>query len=268
MPKSLNLLLMLFVVGFLVFSLSVYSQENPVKEIEEISTDRPDQTEASNTVPKGTVQIETGVIFQSDKIGEETEHVLSYPTTLVRIGILKWIELRLINQYISSETILLNERRRQNGFDAVAVGTKIYLCKEKGIRPEISLMGHMTLPMGSTIYRPSAVAPDFKFSLSNKLSDKFKIGYNIGWFWEDGVRNGAIFYTVALGYSISDKWGFYIEAFGANHLMEGENNHLFDGGFTFLARRNLQFDVSAGHKITANAPDYYLSTGFSWRLPK
>jgi hypothetical protein len=258
--------LYLLIIALYGFGLQSYSQENK-PEVEEISTDRPDQTEASNTIPKGTIQLETGVVIQSDKKGDISEIFFSYPTTLVRIGIFKWLEFRIINQYISSQSTLLNERRYQKGFDALALGTKIYLCKEKGLRPEISFIGHLTLPFGSKIYRPSVIAPDFKFSLSNTISKRFKIGYNLGWYWEDGIREGATFYTVALGYSISKKWGCYLEAFG--HKAKGAlSEHLFDGGFTFLAKPNLQLDVSAGHKITASAPDHYLSAGFSFRFPR
>jgi hypothetical protein len=266
MCLKLHYLKVLIFSAFVILDISGYSQENK-PEVEEISTDRPDQTEASNTVPKRTIQVETGVVFQSDKTGDLRERVLSYPTTLVRIGILKGVEFRFINQFISSQSILLNERKYHNGFDAFALGTKIYLCKEKGLRPEISFMGHLTLPFGSKIYRPSVIAPDFKFSLSNTISERFKIGYNLGWYWQDGITNGAAFYTVALGYTISEKWGFYIEAFG-NKARGDYSQHSFDGGFTFLARPNIQLDVSAGHKITSNAPDYYLSTGFSIRLPR
>ncbi|MFL5731127.1 MAG: transporter [Cytophagaceae bacterium] len=245
------------------------AQELPVKEeeIEPISTDRPDQTEASNTIPKHTIQLETGMVYQVENRTDETEKVLMYPTSLLRIGVARGFELRVIHQYISSRTEAGDMVQKKKGFDAMAIGTKIYLCPQKGIRPEISFMGHLTLPTGSKLYRPSVIAPDFKFSLSNQLSERVKIGYNLGWYWADGLKNGAAFYTCALGYTIRRKWGFYIEAFG-DKGRTGFANHLFDGGFTFLPLPNLQLDVSAGHKITAETPDYYLSCGFSVRLPK
>lgn len=48
-----------------------------------ISTDRPDQTEGSSTVPKGSFQIETGLLFgysKSEGISERQTLCLVYET--------------------------------------------------------------------------------------------------------------------------------------------------------------------------------------------
>jgi hypothetical protein len=43
-------------------------------------------------------------------------------------------------------------------------------------------------------------------------------------------------------------------------------DHRFDCGLNYLLRRNILIDVSGGFGLTANAPDYYLALGFSFRL--
>lgn len=42
----------------------------------------------------------------------------------------------------------------------------------------------------------------------------------------------------------------------------------FDGGFVFLAMKNLQFDLEGGFGITDYYKGYFVSAGFVWRMPR
>ena len=71
-------------------------------------------------------------------------------------------------------------------------------------------------------------------------------------------------YSAALGFSISESFGGYLETYGA--FFEGrffESN--FDIGFTYLLNQNFQLDVSYGTGL--NNDMKYVSTGFSWNIP-
>ena len=69
----------------------------------QISTDRPDQTESSLVLPKGTIQIESG--FVSNK----NEYI--FPNTLFRVGVFKKVEFRFNTNYIINK----NERKIKRG---------------------------------------------------------------------------------------------------------------------------------------------------------
>jgi hypothetical protein len=59
----------------------------------------------------------------------------------------------------------------------------------------------------------------------------------------------------------------FVEVYG--WLPENElPDHRFNGGFTFLVRRNLQLDVSGGIGLSEISPDWFVSGGLSWRIPR
>ena len=45
-----------------------------------------------------------------------------------------------------------------------------------------------------------------------------------------------------------------------------EAYHSVDGGLTYLLGKNLVADISGGFGLTSNAPDNYVSIGFSYRF--
>jgi len=149
--------------------------------------------------------------------------------------------------------------------DNVQVGTKINLTTEKGLRPEIALLSHIVLPVGNQQPENNTPLVNLIFSLSHTLSNKFSLGYNLGWSSDNVHQNGIGIYTVALGYSISDNLGFFIEGYGFVNNLETATLSV-DGGFTYLLSPKIQLDISAGKGISEN--NYFLSAGFSILIPQ
>jgi hypothetical protein len=232
-----------------------------------IQTDRPDQTEASSVIPLGSLQVEVGLLRQKDSKNGQTTVDYLYPTALFRYGILERLELRLIAGYHRTTGPDDGDTPNARGLDAIAVGTKIYVAEENGPFPEIAFIGHLTFPSGSSAFKPAYVAPDFRLSFAHTLSDKLSLGYNVGYEWDGDSPSGSGIYTLAVGTALGERWGAYAELFGEKPE-HGKWRHSADAGFTFSPRYNLQFDISAGVGLNKKAPDYYLSTGFSFRVFK
>ncbi|MGV3539259.1 MAG: transporter [Rufibacter sp.] len=233
-----------------------------------LETDRPDQTEASSVVPKGTLQIELGLLHQVTSINGQTTRERLYPTTLFRWGLLEQLELRLILEYQSiRRTSGSLAEQKEKGLNALAVGTKIAIQEEDGLLPQMAFIGHLTLPTGSSAFKPTYVAPDFRFSFSHTLSKSLSLGYNLGYAWDGESPAGSAIYSLALGADLSDKWGTYAEVFGEKPE-DGKWQHSADAGFTYSPVPNLQLDLSAGLGLTDTAPDYYASLGFGFRIPR
>lgn len=71
------------------------------QEIENIFTDRPDQSESPVTMYKGFVQFESGIKytkFQRDTPGE-SDYSAALPELMIRYGVIKNLELRLNLEY-------------------------------------------------------------------------------------------------------------------------------------------------------------------------
>ena len=247
--------------------LVTFAQETD--DVGSIVTDRPDATEASSTVGKGTLQIETGGVFESFEKNNVKSESYTYNTMLVRYGFLDNLELRLGWNFIEGIT-KVNGNKLDNvtsGLSPLLLGVKLDIAEEKDGMPEIALIGHVfPIFSASTDFRPETTGVDFRFSLSHTLSEKSSLGYNIGAQWGNDSPEAAAIYTVAYGYSLSDKFGFYAELYG--DLPEDNSaNHYWDAGFTYLACKDLQFDIYGGTSIT-EGQDLLLGMGLSYRIRK
>ena len=83
--------------------------------------------------------------------------------------------------------------------------------------------------------------------------------------WDGISAEPTFLYTLTTGYSITEKFGSYIELFGFAPQKD-KANHNFDSGITYLINNNFMLDLSLGIGLTKNAPDHYLAIGFSFRI--
>ena len=264
--KYYSILLLFSIAGVKITA----QTDDKVKNYGELITDRPDQTESAAVVPNGFLQVETGAFFESvisDGIKEES---ITFNTTLLRYGLLENIELRLGIDFME-ESIATNGTKLSNvanGFSPLLLGVKVVITEEKGLLPEIGLLGHLSLPFSaSKDYKPETTGVDFRFAFSHTLNERSSISYNLGPAWRDDSTEATYVYTVAYANSITDKFGVFIELYG--DLPENSKaNHLWDMGFTYLIKDNIQFDISGGTGISRNIQDVMLSGGISFRLPK
>lgn len=257
------MLKIIFLCNIVLISSCAWAQQ---EEASVIVTDRPDLTESSRTVPHKSVQLETGVVMLVEEATTTSEYkttLYQFPALLVRFGLFKNIELRAFNQFVnqtSQNPLLTINERSTYGVDNLQLGTKINLRTAQGIWPEIAVLSHVVLPLGSAEFKNKKTLVNIILSLSHTLSNKFSLGYNVGW-TSDGInKNGTGTYTAALGYALSNKFGCFFEGYGLLKNMQTPTIG-FDGGLTYLLTRNMQIDISAGRGVTEK--NYFLSAGYS-----
>lgn len=237
------------------FFIIIYVEANA-----QIITDRPDQTESSSTIPKGALQLESGILIDYEGNNEPLARKILLPSNLFRYGISKWIELRLLNQF---EMIKIANQSLE-GLSDLEVGTKIQLLNKEDINTEIAFLTHLVLPTGSSGLTKDKYGNANKLSISHSINEEIGIGYNIGYNYF-GEGNGDFTYSMALGIEINEKVGVYVEPFGEILNMEDFKVN-FDNGVTYLANKNLQLDFSFGTGI--NQKMNYFSIGASWLMNK
>jgi len=235
----------------------------------ELVTDRPDQTESAAVVPPGTVQLETGVDYAAEGGDPEIDSE-ALGSSLLRIGLAEGFELRL------GWGGWAREREAGGGeVEGVAdaeVGFKVALWEPRGRRPQVALLGGVSLPAGEDGLSSERHDPSLRLSLAHDLPRGTSLGYNLGVAWAG--EESRFEYTAAFGFGLGPRVGGFVELFGdapVDGPADGRSTaaaHAVDGGLTFLLRDRLQLDLAAGAGLTDEAPDRFLTAGVSIRWPR
>jgi hypothetical protein len=232
----------------------------------ELVTDRPDQTESTEIVPRGFVQTELGF--------GDADHAEATAAGLARIGLSSRVELR-----VGLDEIFLSGP--EDAID-LSLGAKIRLLEERDRRPALAVIAALNQKAGDSLSPLSdGLRPSFRFAASHTLSERLSLAYNAGVAWDESVSfagmpavpdktlESRFLWTAALGIGATERIGFFVEAFGDSGLSDdGPTETSIDGGMTFLVRPNVQLDVFVGTGISNAAPDWLAGLGVSFRLPR
>lgn len=249
---------------YLVFFMSIAFSMNGFDLVaQEMITDRPDQTESSSTVFKGSFQIESGLLLGFSDESKSSVRTILAPTTLFRVGLTRGIELRVVTQY---EQLHFEKKDFDvKGFADLEVGTKIQLLRPTdGRNIEVAFLTHLIIPSGSSGLTNDAYGSVNKLAISHTLTENLGLGYNVGYNYL-GEGQGDLTYSMALGLGMTSRLSVYAEAYG--EVIDMSDNELnMDMGLTYLVKENVQLDWSFGTGI--NHEMNYMSVGVSWNIRK
>jgi hypothetical protein len=243
-------------------------------EAKEFASDRPDFTEASNTVGLGRIQFETGYTYSRNKeAGVSSEH--SFPEILLRVGVFaEWVELR----FGLNSTHTTNHHPRDAvfgvaGLEDCYLGSKISLTDQKGYMPETAVILYTTVPMGHHELTADKALPGMSYlygwdvvedCLSLAGSTVFASAVD-----DTGHNYLELAQSVTVGYTLSERLGAFTEFFGffphGANAPEVTALYYFNGGFTYKFTPNFQYDIRGGVGLNRHADDYFLGTGFAVR---
>jgi len=242
----------------LLFSFVALLLQTKGQQTGRMDTDRPDQTESVSITKKGYLQAEIG--FNKEKYG--SGYVWVHPTALWKLGLNSQIELRLITE----SNTLESGGSKVSGLVPIQIGGKIALWKEKGIRPQTSLIFHTGIPaLGSANFKTPHLSPNFRFTLQHTLTDRIALGYNLGAEWDGNGGSPDWIYTLAPGINLGERWYAYAEIFGSIRSL-GTPLHGVDGGFAYYLSDNCKIDFSGGKGLNNEPANYYIALGFSFRI--
>lgn len=253
--SSWTLALRVTVCLMLIVATNAHSQENL-----HFTVDRPGISDYPTLVPKGFLQIETG--FEYFK--RENEQSFFLPTMLLRSSVSSWLELRLTNRYILVDST--GSTKERNNYYYGALEAKVKLIKEKGVIPATALLaGYSITPRTSHELRGPIWGNHLLLLLENNLHDKVLFNYNFGWIWNGYSGTQSALLSFAFEIELSTQHAVFVEH--GTFLNEGEeNDYWFDLGYTHLAAKHSQFDISFGLNLNHRSPDYFVQIGYSTRL--
>ena len=234
MKPTRNLLLLVLLFPALAFA--------ELKE-EPLITDRPDTAESSKVVGKYRLQLETSFAFGHNDDNATITRTYNFPT-LVRFGLLPWLELRAESALDPSD------------FTDIAFGFKAHALDNEGWTPSMGVLLHWTSDTSE---------PLLKWLNDWKLPADFALGTNVG--FDVPARN--FLYAGTVGHPvifISDRLNTFVEVQGVVPVESTDSDaHTFDTGLTFLVTPDIQLDTFVQIGLVEAATDVTAGIGFSWR---
>ena len=231
-----------------------------------ISADRPGMATGVDVMPFKSVQWETG--FQYDY--SSGAHSITLPTTLFRLGITRFAELRM--EY-DGTLASADKKQWEYAVEPLVVGTKIKVFEgaeneKQQWLPAVSFLLNLAVPSTPDLANTTHVAPSAYLLFHHNATDWLSIDYNIGAAWDRVPAQPATFLALCLGFGITDKAGAFLESY--NYITDygrrlGGSANL-DFGFTYLVQPRVQLDVYAAFNCQAPASSANVGLGVAWMI--
>src|SRR4051794_40304864 len=165
-----------------------------IAQSDDFETDRPSQSFTPSTTLKKHLQVEAGFKREYDEDDGKHSSEYVYPTALIKYGVLKKLELRVLIEHEADYEHEPEKHKTDAGLLPVKVGLKYNLLKGKGLRPKISFLARTDIPKwASPDFKEDFLAPMFRLLFQNKIGEKCAIVYNIGEEWQEDDEHGDFF---------------------------------------------------------------------------
>ncbi|HQX53245.1 MAG TPA: transporter [Planctomycetaceae bacterium] len=234
-----------------------------------IVTDRPDFTEASSTVGRGVLQLESGYTYSSDDDGVSRTNSHSYPEALFRYGVLAdWLELRLATTFAGESY----SGKSSSGARDLYIGVKLGLTPQDGFLPEMAVVPQMTLPTGHSAFTSDRVLAGVNLLYGWDINDFLSAGgstqFNSA--VDESTDNDYTVWAQSLtaGYTLTDRLSAYTEWFALvpDGADSAQVEHYGNGGFAFRYTEDIQWDIRVGTGLNSAASDMFAGVGLSLRF--
>lgn len=214
----------------------------------ELSGDRPDFTDGTDTVARGHGQIEAGIEYGMDS------ETVRMPDALIRLGLSRHSELRLV---APSFTV------GSDGDNAVEFGVGAKISNTFGDRLALGVLPSM----GVTGGEQGSVGPGISGLFGYQVHDKVGLASNLGVSGvipldssDESMGETEYSASLGLGVDVSESIGIFGEVFavGADEWVA-----YADGGVTVLVSPTLQLDAYGGTGV-GSASESWAGVGFVW----
>ncbi len=229
---------------------------------EPLITDRPDFTESPAVVARGRIQLEAGETFGR----EDGSHYLSLGEALFRVGLNQRLELRVA---ANSYGLIREQDVIGTGFEDASLGVKFAITDAaRGWRPQMAVIGAVSLPTGTRAMSSQRTLPEVKFISAWELSDRVGFATNLNWARasRDGLQHNEYSASGSVAYALTERLGLYAEAFAFRERMQQlVKRDYVNGGVTVLLTNDLQLDIRAGRGPSPSRGDFFTGLGLSHR---
>jgi hypothetical protein len=240
---------------------AAYGQNAPPPAIPEINTDRPDVTEASTVIPKGSLQLENGMTWTNDH-GTQT---LDLSESLLRIGLADRTELRVV---VPNFLAGLARTGGATGFGDMALGMKQQLGPLAG-DIDLSVIVALSLPTGANRISSHGYDPFVKFPWSKDVKAGWSVGgmQSLFLYTDASRRNPTYETTFYLEKQLTKRCDAFAEYVG-DFARYGGSSQIGHFGSAYRVTETQQVDFHFGFGLSHAAPSRFFAVGYSVRVDK
>ncbi len=227
---------------------------------ESIRTGRPGQGINPFTVGNKVFQVQTGMTF--NRIDDGSTSLSSFlENTVLRLGITENIEINGAITWQSTRFNFNGPQTNSNGISDTQIGGRINLYESSGVIPSVGLQGRLLLKAQSADFRRDQLGSMFTLSSVSQLTGRLAITSNLGVAWMGNGGDPNLIYVLNASYAITDKIGVFAEIYGLFNDFDINT----DTGMSLVINSELQLDFSTGWQGDADATDWFIDMGVSWR---
>ena len=230
-----------------------------MEKSEFIDTNRPSFCQSAIVVPKGSIQLENGTLYQYFPHGV---NYFDIPETQIRLGLLKHTEL----QVFTPNYTLINDPHQKviNGVtDLDELGIKQELLNTK--RFQLALIAAVNVPTGNKYFQGSGTQPVIRLPYAIPLGRGF-------WFYgmeSIGLINNGhdlLFQPFAmLQKNFGLKYSVFAE-YGGFYAHKQHSQQIAHFGAEYRPTRNHQIDLHLGTGMNRSSPKILIGAGYSYRF--
>ena len=238
-----------------------YAQSPRTTTDPEIVTDRPDVTESSVVVPKGSLQIENGLTWTSDHGSQNFD----LSESLMRFGVSTRTEIRIVvPNYLGA----ISGPGSVSGFGDIALGMK----QQLGPLPggfDLSVIVALSVPTGASRISSHGYDPFIKFPWSKELGAGWSTGGMQSLFWntDTSKRNGVWEPTFYIEKEITKPWDAFAE-YAGDFGQWGGSKQIAHFGTAHRITPKQQVDLHFGFGLSHAAPSRFFAVGYSFRIDR
>ena len=225
-----------------------------------IDTDRPDTTNSSLVVPRGSFQNENGINYSR----LESARTVDGTNSRLRLGVAECFEILVdLPNYVTAV-----HGDVPSGFGNIAPAAKWQESPRPG-EIDLSIVAGAAFPTGARALRGSGAQPYLQFPWSVDLGEGWAVTGMVTNFFmpkEEGNKytNQS---TLVIEREFEERWfvfGEYVGEFPSH----GEASHLFNSGGGYRITPTQQIDFHAAVGLNQVAPKFVFGIGYSFRLDK
>ncbi|MBV8535178.1 MAG: transporter [Alphaproteobacteria bacterium] len=225
---------------------------------EAIDTDRPDVTNSSRVVPRGSLQAENGV----NLTGRGSAAAIDGTNTRVRLGMAECTEV-LVDLPSYARAV---RGDASSGFSDVSPAVKREL---QGL-PDgvtVSAVAGFGVPTGNRPFGGHGYRPYLQVPWDADIGSRWRLAGMATAFFHpvDSRRNPTLEPTLVLGRAVDERFDLFLEYVG-DYPVGSRPSHLLNSGAAFRLTPTQQIDVHVAAGLNGTAPDYIVGLGYSIRL--